>query len=108
MKKEIRIRNIPEKDLLTLKMISEKYGFTSFNQYMLYQIEMMLQNGALDIYQNDLADDLVEIKSKQSEILELLLKQDIQNSVILNKLETLEVLIKRWMELIEVVDSGQI
>lgn len=108
MKKEIRIRNISEKDLVTLKMIAEKYGFTSFNQYMLYQIETMLQNGALDIFQNSLADDLVELKSKQSEILELLLKQEIQSTIILSKLDTLELLMKRWIELIEIVDAGQL
>ena len=63
--KEIRVRNVSEEIFIQLKMISDKYGYTSFNQFMLDQLQLIAVNDGLNAYQNKFVETLNEIKLNQ-------------------------------------------
>lgn len=75
--KEIRVRNVSEEIFIQLKMISDKYGYTSFNQFMLDQLQLIAVNDGLNAYQNKFVETLNEIKLNQKKIIEQQLKNEV-------------------------------
>lgn len=97
MTKEIKIRNIPDHTFEQLHTISDKYQYSSFNEFMLSQCESVVMNDGLDLYENRFAETLAEIKKQQSQILELLLKNEIKLSGYGAKQELVEQLTIDWL-----------
>ena len=105
-KVETHIRGIDEQTFIRIRELAGQYNFSSVNQFLLYQLDLIAQNGATDNFRNHVADDLVAIKQSIEKIAEKSLKLDVQNIAILKQLVELEQLVKRWVEFMEVVDSG--
>ena len=80
MTKEIKIRNIPDDMFEQLRDISKKYNYPSLNEFMLSQVQNIVMNDGLNLYNNQFAETLSDIKNQQSQILELMLKNDISLS----------------------------
>ena len=97
MTKEIKIRNIPDHTFEQLHTIANKYQYSSFNEFMLSQCESVVMNDGLDLYENRFAETLAEIKKQQSQILELLLKNEIKLSGYGAKQELVEQLTSDWL-----------
>lgn len=103
--KEIRVRNVSEEIFIQLKMISDKYGYTSFNQFMLDQLQLIAVNDGLNAYQNKFVETLNEIKLNQKKIIE----QQLKNEVAMVGLDTKQDLIKDltldWLSFMDDVDA---
>ena len=82
MTKEIKIRNIPDDMFEQLRNISKKYNYPSFNEFMLSQVQNIVMNDGLNLYNNQFAETLSDIKKQQSQILELMLKNEISLSAL--------------------------
>ena len=105
MTKETKIRNIPEPIFSQLKMIAEKYQFSSFNQFMLEQLQNIVINDGLNLYQNQFAESLSIIKEQQAQILENQLKIEIRQVALDAKLEIVENLTTDWLRFMDDVDA---
>ncbi|MDG3136248.1 hypothetical protein [Streptococcus suis] len=105
MTKEIKIRNIPDKMLTQLQMMSKEYGYPSFNEFMLDQILRIVENGGLDLYDNRFAESLSAIKEQQAKILELLLKNEIKLLALIAKQDVVEDLTIDWLRFMDDVDA---
>lgn len=101
MTKEIKIRNIPDHMFEQLHTIADKYQYPSFNEFMLSQCESVVMNDGLDLYENRFAETLAEIKKQQSQILELLLKNEIKLSGYSAKQEMVEQLTIDWLRFMD-------
>ena len=103
--KEIRVRNVSEEIFIQLKMISDKYGYTSFNQFMLDQLQLIAVNDGLNAYQNKFVETLNEIKLNQKKIIE----QQLKNEVAMVGLDAKQNLIKDltldWLSFMDDVDA---
>lgn len=103
--KEIRVRNVSEEIFIQLKMISDKYGYTSFNQFMLDQLQLIAVNDGLNAYQNKFVETLNEIKLNQKKIIE----QQLKNEVAMVGLDAKQDLIKNltldWLSFMDDVDA---
>lgn len=105
MTKEIKIRNVPGKTFSQLHMMSEKYQYPSFNEFMLAQLQRIVENGGLDLYDNKFAESLADIKKQQSQILELLLKNEIKLLAYGAKQDIVEELTTDWLRFMDDVDA---
>ncbi|HHT7812919.1 hypothetical protein [Streptococcus suis] len=105
MTKEIKIRAIPEKTLLQLRMMSEEYGYPSFNEFMLAQLQRIVENGGLDLYDNKFATTLSALKEQQAQVLELLLKNEIKLLAVIAKQDIVEDLTTDWLRFMDDVDA---
>ncbi|MCW1026965.1 MULTISPECIES: hypothetical protein [Streptococcus] len=105
MTREIKIRTVPNLTFFQLKWICEKYEFTSFNQFMLDQLQNIVNNDGLNLYQNQFATTLSEIKSQQKEILDQLLKNEIRQIGLDAKQEVVEKLTTDWLKFIDDLDA---
>lgn len=101
MTKEIKIRNVPDHIFEQLHTISDKYNYSSFNEFMLSQCESVVMNDGLDLYENQFALSLSEIKIQQSQILNLLLKNEIKMLGYSAKQEIVEQLTVDWLSFID-------
>lgn len=103
--KEIRVRNVSEEIFIQLKMISDKYGYTSFNQFMLDQLQLIAVNDGLNAYQNKFVETLNEIRLNQKKIIE----QQLKNEVAMVGLDAKQNLIKDltldWLSFMNDVDA---
>lgn len=103
--KEIRVRNVSEEIFIQLKMISDKYGYTSFNQFMLDQLQLIAVNDGLNAYQNKFVETLNEIRLNQKKIIE----QQLKNEVAMVGLDVKQDLIKDltldWLSFMNDVDA---
>ena len=68
---------------------------------MLSQCESVVMNDGLDLYENRFAETLAEIKKQQSQILELLLKNEIKLSGYSAKQEMVEQLTIDWLRFMD-------
>lgn len=103
--KEIKIRSIPETTWAQLHMISKEYEYPSFNEFMLAQLQRIVENDGLDLYDNKFAETLADIKKQQSQILELLLKNEIKLLAYSAKQDIVEELTIDWLRFMDDVDA---
>lgn len=105
MTKEIKIRSIPEKTLAQLQMLSKEYQYPSFNEFMLAQLQRIVENGGLDLYDNKFAETLADIKEQQANILNQLLKNEIKLVAYSSKQDIVEELTTDWLRFMDDVDA---
>ena len=103
--KEIKIRSIPETTWAQLHMISKEYEYPSLNEFMLAQLQRIVENDGLDLYDNKFAETLADIKKQQSQILELLLKNEIKLLAYSAKQDIVEELTTDWLRFMDDVDA---
>lgn len=103
--KEIRVRNVSEEIFIQLKMISDKYGYTSFNQFMLDQLQLIAVNDGLNAYQNKFVETLNEIKLNQKKIIEQQLKNEVAMVGLDAKQDLIKDLILDWLSFMDDVDA---
>lgn len=97
MTKNYIIRGIPENVYVQLQMMAKEQGYRSLNAFMLAQIERIVKAGGLDLYDNQFAERLVDIKEQQAQILELLLKNEMKLQYANVKQDTVEELTIMWL-----------
>jgi hypothetical protein len=105
LSEEIKIRQIDRNTKKKLKAISKKSIYPSFNQFMLVQLERIVNNNGLDLLQNMMAADIERIKRNQSAILEGLIRSEIQKVELLNRLDILNSKTERWLQFILEVEA---
>lgn len=105
MTKEIKIRNIPDDMFEQLRDISKKYNYPSFNEFMLSQVQNIVMNDGLNLYNNQFAEILSDIKNQQSQILELMLKNDISLSALNVKQDIVNELTTNWLHFMDDVSA---
>ena len=105
MTKEIKIRNIPDDMFEQLRDISKKYNYPSFNEFMLSQVQNIVMNDGLNLYNNQFADTLSDIKQQQSQILELMLKNEISLSALNVKQDIVNELTTNWLHFMDDVSA---
>lgn len=105
MTREIKIRNISSGTFRQLREISKKYNYPSFNEFMLTQVQNIAMNDGLNLYQNQFAELLAEIKSQQNEILEMLVRQEISLTALNVKQDVVEELTVSWLEFVDDVEA---
>lgn len=103
--KEIRVRNVSEEIFIQLKMISDKYGYTSFNQFMLDQLQLIAVNDGLNAYQNKFVETLNEIKLNQKKIIEQQLKNEVAMVGLDAKQDLIKDLTLDWLSFMDDVDA---
>ena len=105
MTKEIKIRNIPDDMFEQLRDISKKYNYPSFNEFMLSQVQNIVMNDGLNLYNNQFAETLSDIKQQQSQILELMLKNEISLSALNVKQDIVNDLTTKWLHFMDDVSA---
>ena len=105
MTKEIKIRNIPDDMFEQLRDISKKYNYPSFNEFMLSQVQNIVMNDGLNLYNNQFAETLSDIKQQQSQILELMLKNEISLSALNIKQDIVNDLTTNWLHFMDDVSA---
>ena len=105
MTKEIKIRNIPDDMFEQLRDISKKYNYSSFNEFMLSQVQNIVMNDGLNLYNNQFAETLSDIKKQQSQILELMLKNEISLSALNVKQDIVNELTTNWLHFMDDVSA---
>ena len=105
MTKEIKIRNIPDDVFEQLRDISKKYNYPSFNEFMLSQVQNIVMNDGLNLYNNQFAETLSVIKEQQSQILELMLKNEISLSALNVKQDIVNDLTTNWLHFMDDVSA---
>ncbi|HEO0212474.1 TPA: hypothetical protein ACJR17_001616 [Streptococcus agalactiae] len=105
MTKNFIIRNVPEKVFTQLHMISEEYEYSSFNEFMLAQLQRIVENDGLDLYDNKFAATLADIKEQQAQILDQLLKNEIKLLAYHAKQDIVEELTTDWLQFMDDIDA---
>ena len=105
MTKNFLIRNVPDDMFEQLQAISKKYNYSSFNEFMLSQIQNIVMNDGLNLYNNQFAETLSDIKQQQSQILELMLKNDISLSALNVKQDIVNELTTNWLHFMDDVSA---
>ena len=105
MTKEIKIRNIPDDMFEQLRDISKKYNYPSFNEFMLSQVQNIVMNDGLNLYNNQFAETLSVIKKQQSQILDLMLKNEISLSALNVKQDIVNDLTTNWLHFMDDVSA---
>ena len=105
MTKEIKIRNIPDDMFEQLRDISKKYNYPSFNEFMLSQVQNIVMNDGLNLYNNQFAETLSDIKEQQSQILDLMLKNEISLSALNVKQDIVNDLTTNWLHFMDDVSA---
>ena len=105
MTKEIKIRNIPDDMFEQLRDISKKYNYPSFNEFMLSQVQNIVMNDGLNLYNNQFAETLSNIKEQQSQILQLMLKNEISLSALNVKQDIVNDLTTKWLHFMDDVSA---
>lgn len=105
MTKNFLIRNVPDDMFEQLQTISKKYNYSSFNEFMLSQIQNIVMNDGLNLYNNQFAETLSDIKQQQSQILELMLKNEISLSALNVKQDIVNELTTNWLHFMDDVSA---
>lgn len=105
MTKNFLIRNVPDDMFEQLQDISKKYNYPSFNEFMLSQVQNIVMNDGLNLYNNQFAETLSDIKNQQSQILELMLKNDISLSALNVKQDIVNELTTNWLHFMDDVSA---
>ncbi|WP_179957126.1 hypothetical protein [Streptococcus mutans] len=86
-------------------MISKKYEYPSFNEFMLAQLQRIVENDGLDLYDNKFAETLADIKEQQAQILNQLLKNEIKLLAYHAKQDIVEELTTDWLQFMDDVEA---
>lgn len=105
MTKNFLIRNVPDDMFEQLQAISKKYNYPSFNEFMLSQVQNIVMNDGLNLYNNQFAETLSDIKKQQSQILELMLKNEISLSALNIKQDIVNDLTTNWLHFMDDVSA---
>lgn len=105
MSKEIKIRKVDSNTKKKLTAISKRSIYPSFNQFMLVQLDRIVNNNGLDLLQNMMAADIEKIKRNQSAILDGLIRSEIKKVEVLNRLDTLNSKTETWLQFILEVEA---
>lgn len=105
MTKNFMIRNVSDDMFEQLHTIAKKYHYASFNEFMLSQLENIVMNDGLNLYENQFAETLSAIKEQQAQILELLLKNEISLTAFSAKQDIVEDLTVHWLRFMDDVDA---
>lgn len=105
MTKNFMIRNVSDDMFEQLHAISKKYHYASFNEFMLSQVENIVMNDGLNLYENQFAETLSTIKEQQAQILEMLLKNEISLTAFSAKQDIVEDLTLHWLRFMDDVDA---
>ncbi|ESR08821.1 hypothetical protein DIX60_10610 [Streptococcus iniae] len=105
MNKEIRIRRVPLQVVTQLKDMARKYQYPSLNEFILSQIENIVINDGLNLYQNKFADTLEKIVEQQKEILTNQKRIEINQIALKNKQIIVEELTTNWLHFMDDVDA---
>ncbi len=105
MTKNFLIRNIPDDMFEQLRDISKKYNYPSFNEFMLSQVQNIVMNDGLNLYNNQFAETLSDIKEQQSQILQLMLKNEISLSALNVKQDIVNDLTTKWLHFMDDVSA---
>lgn len=106
--KEIKIRGLDKNDIDSLKLIAKQSQYANLNQFMLHQVNVILQNGGLDIYENKLADDIRKIKEMLAKISNAQTQQELRDIKIIAKLDTNIESVIEWIKFMSLVETNQI
>lgn len=105
MTKNFMIRNVSDDMFEQLHTISKKYHYASFNEFMLSQVENIVMNDGLNLYDNQFAETLSTIKEQQAQILEVLLKNELSLTAFSAKQDIVEELTMNWLRFMDDVDA---
>lgn len=105
MTKNFMIRNVSDDMFEQLHTIAKKYHYASFNEFMLSQLENIVMNDGLNLYENQFAETLSAIKEQQAQILEMLLKNEISLTASSAKQDIVEELTLNWLRFMDDVDA---
>lgn len=105
MSEEIKIRNVDSDTKIKLTTISQRSIYPSFNQFMLVQLERIVDNNGLDILQTMMAADLEKMKRNQKAIVESQVRSELQRVEIINRLDLLNTKTERWLQFILEVEA---
>ncbi|KXU10274.1 hypothetical protein [Streptococcus gallolyticus] len=105
MTKNFMIRNVSDDMFEQLHTIFKKYHYASFNEFMLSQVENIVMNDGLNLYENQFAETLSTIKEQQAQILEVLLKNEISLTAFSAKQDIVEDLTLHWLQFMDDVDA---
>nr|WP_237397584.1 hypothetical protein [Streptococcus danieliae] len=86
-------------------MMEKEHDYPSFNEFMLAQVQRIVENNGLDLYDNQFAETLADIKEQQKKILDLLLKNEIKLLAFSAKQDIIEELTVDWLRFMDDVDA---
>lgn len=105
MTKEIRLRKVPYELFVQLEMMSEKFQYPNLSDFLLSQLYRIVENDALDLYDNKFAETLADIKEQQANILDQLLKNEIKLLAYSAKQDIVKELTTDWLSFMDDVDA---
>lgn len=103
--RELKIRGLADKEFIQLQEMSKKYGYPSFNEFMLAQIQRILENDGLDVYDNKFAEEIVLLKEQQEKLIAQLLKNELLLLALNGKQNILEEMTLSWLHFMDDVDA---
>ena len=106
--KRIEIRGLSSDDIASLKLLAKQAKAANLNQYMIDQVYLILKNGGLDIYDNRLADDILDVKKSLSKIAEQQTRQELHDMEIISKLNVNIELMINWIKFINLAQTDQL
>lgn len=104
---EIKIRGLTKDDVSGLKLIAKQSKAANLNQFMLDQVYLILRNGGLSIYDNRLADDILEVKDMLFKIADVQTKQELHDMQIIAKLDANINAVLTWIEFMSMAETKQ-
>lgn len=104
---EMKIRGLTKDDVSGLKLIAKQSKATNLNQFMLDQVYLILRNGGLSIYDNRLADDILEVKDMLFKIADAQTKQELHDMQIIAKLDASIEAVITWIEFMSLAETKQ-
>ncbi|HEP2595609.1 TPA: hypothetical protein VD722_000171 [Streptococcus pyogenes] len=105
MTKEIRLRKVPDELFVQLEMMSEKFQYPNLADFLMSQLYRIVENDGLDLYDNKFAATLADIKERQAQILDQLLKNEIKLLAYHAKQDIVEELTTDWLQFMDDVDA---
>ncbi len=102
---EIKIRGLTKDDVSGLKLIAKQSKAANLNQFMLDQVYLILRNGGLSIYDNRLADDILEVKDMLFKIADAQTKQELHDMQIIAKLDASIEAVITWIEFMSLAET---
>lgn len=104
---EIKVRGLTKDDVSGLKLIAKQAKAANLNQFMLDQVYLILRNGGLSIYDNRLADDILEVKDRLFKIADAQTKQELHDVQIIAKLDANIEAVLTWIEFMSMAETKQ-
>lgn len=104
---EMKIRGLTKDDVSGVKLIAKQSKAANLNQFMLDQVYLILRNGGLSIYDNRLADDILEVKDMLFKIADAQTKQELHDMQIIAKLDASIEAVITWIEFMSLAETKQ-